>query len=166
MDKEAIFWNGYEPLLRILMVGVMAGIGIIFVLRIAGRRTLLRMSAFDLAVKVTIGLAVGFVFTAKQVSLIDVLVIFALLVGLQLVVSWIEKKPEKLSDLITESPTLLFYRGRFLEREMKKHRVCKAEVIKAAGAEKLDDMKKVKAVVLEKNRSLTIIKRTGKGRDR
>jgi uncharacterized membrane protein YcaP (DUF421 family) len=75
-----------EPILRILVVGSIIYLGIIFLLRVSGKRTLASMNAFDFIVTVAMGSAYGRILTAKQVSVAEVIVTFVLLVSLQHIV--------------------------------------------------------------------------------
>ncbi|MFD2514390.1 DUF421 domain-containing protein [Pontibacter locisalis] len=162
MDKTIFFWNGFEPLLRILVVGTLTYIGIIFLLRISGKRTLLSMNAFDFIITVAMGSVFARVLTAKQVPLSEALVTFALLVCLQYIVSWLEVRSEKFASFVTGNPTLLYYQGQYLEREMKKQRVRKAEMLAAAREKKLENMDQVEAIILETSGSLSVIKKSKK----
>ncbi|WP_347158120.1 DUF421 domain-containing protein [Pontibacter chitinilyticus] len=160
MDKIAFFWNGYEPLLRIVVVGTLTYGGIVLLLRVSGKRTLLSMNAFDFIVTVAMGSAFGRILTAKHVSLAEALVTFALLISLQYSISWLETRSKKFSRFVTGEPTLLYYQGRFLEKEMKKQRVRKAEMLSAARAKKLDNLDQVEAIILETSGSLSVIKKS------
>lgn len=162
MDNIVFLWNGYEPLLRTIIVGTLTYIGMILMLRVSGKRTLLSMNAFDFIITVAMGSAFGRILTAKQVSVVEALVTFALLISLQYIVSWFETRSEKFASFVTGSPTLLYYQGQFLERAMKKQRVRKAEMLAAARAKKLENMDQVEAVVLETSGSLSIIKKSSK----
>ena len=46
---EGMFFNGWESLLRTVVVGVLAYVSLIVLLRISGMRTLSKMNAFDLS---------------------------------------------------------------------------------------------------------------------
>lgn len=162
MDKVTFLGNGIEPLLRILIVGSIACVGVILALGVSGKRPLLRMSTLDLALKMVLGLAFGFVLTEEQLSLSNVLVIFVLLVSFQFFLSRLETRPEKLTLPTAGNVALLYYKGRFLEWEMKKMQVQQAEVL-AAAEKSLIDMSEVEAVILEKSRKLTFIKKPNKG---
>ena len=87
MDKVVFFWNGWEPLLRIVVVGTLTYISIIFILRVSGKRTLASMNAFDFVVTVALGSAFGRILTAKQVSIAEAITTFLLLACLQFIVS-------------------------------------------------------------------------------
>lgn len=162
MDKIVFFWNGYEPLLRVVVVGTLTYIGIILLLRVSGKRTLMSMNAFDFIITIAMGSAFGRLLTAKQVSLAEGFVTFGLLVSLQYIVSWLEARSEKFASFVTGNPTLLYYQGRFLEREMKKQRVRKTEMLSAARAQKLENLDQVEAIILETSGSLSVIKKSDK----
>ncbi|MDX5482549.1 MAG: DUF421 domain-containing protein [Hymenobacteraceae bacterium] len=161
MDQVVIFWSGYEPLLRILIVGTLTYFGIIFLLRVAGKRALASMNAFDFILTVAMGSAFGRILTAKQVSLAETLVTFTLLVSLQYLVSWLEARSEKFARLVNGVPTLLYYQGQFLEKEMQKQRVRKADMLSEARMSNIGNLDQVEAIILETNGSLTFIKKSG-----
>ncbi|PRY16537.1 uncharacterized protein DUF421 [Pontibacter ummariensis] len=165
MDKIVFLWNGYEPLLRIVAVGTLTYIGIIILLRASGKRTLLSMNAFDFIITVAMGSAYGRILTAKQVSLAEALVTFCLLVSLQYIVSWLETRSQKFARVVAGQPSLLYYQGQFLEREMKKKRVRKAEMLAAARSKKLENLEQIEAIILETNGSLSVIKKSNKKGD-
>ncbi len=49
------FYHGHEPIIRVLVVGVLAYIALVFLLRISGSRTLSKMNAFDFIVTIALG---------------------------------------------------------------------------------------------------------------
>ena len=51
---EAIFFSGWDGLLRTLVVGVLAYVVLVGFLRLSGKRTLSKMNAFDLVVTVAL----------------------------------------------------------------------------------------------------------------
>ena len=52
---EKMFFDGIQPLIRTLVVGVLAYIFLIIVLRISGKRTLSKINAFDFVVTIALG---------------------------------------------------------------------------------------------------------------
>lgn len=95
MDKVIIFWSGWEPILRILIVGTLTYIGIIILLRVSGKCTLASMNAFDFIITITMGSAFGRILTAKKVSIAESLTAFLLLVVLQFILSYIEVRSSR-----------------------------------------------------------------------
>ena len=50
-----IFFDNWETLFRTLIIGVLAYVSLVILLRISGRRTLSKMNAFDMVVTVALG---------------------------------------------------------------------------------------------------------------
>lgn len=160
MDKVVFFWNGWEPLLRTVVVGTLTYISIIFILRISGKRTLASMNAFDFVITVALGSAYGRVLTAKQVSVAEAITTFVLLAVLQFVVSRLENKSSWFYQLVTSQPTLLYYRGQFIDKAMRKQRVRKESLLGAVRKKKFSSLEEVEAIVLETDGSISVIKKS------
>lgn len=159
MDKIVFYWNGWEPLLRIVVVGTLTYISIVFILRLSGKRTLGQMNAFDFLITVALGSAYGRILTAKQVSLAEAITTFALLALLQFIVAALENKYKWVFKLVTAQPTLLYYRGEFLEKAMRKQKVRKESILSAVRKKNFSSLDEVEAVVLETDGSLSVIKK-------
>ena len=159
MDKVVFFWNGWEPLLRTVVVGTLTYISIIVILRISGKRTLATMNAFDFLITVALGSAYGRILTAKQVSLAEAVTTFMLLALLQFVVSKLENKYQWFYQMVTSQPTLLYYKGEFLEKAMRKQRVRKDSLLGAVRKKRFSSLEDVEAIVLETDGSLSIIQK-------
>lgn len=162
MDDIVFFWNGWEPLLRTVVVGTLTYISIIVILRISGKRTLAKMNAFDFVITVALGSAYGRILTAKQVSVAEAITTFALLALLQFIVSSMENKWRWFYQLVTSQPTLLFYRGRFLEKALRKQRVRKDSVLGTVRKNKFSSLDEVEAIILETDGSLSVIGKSQK----
>lgn len=161
MDDIVFFWGGYEPLLRVVVVGSITYLGIILLLRVTGKRTLATMNMFDFIVTVAIGSAYGRILTAKQVSIAEALVTFALLVSLQYIVSFFEVRSKAFSNLITSEPTLLYYQGSFLDRNLRRERISKDDLLGTVRQNNIGNLDEVEAIVLETNGSVSVIKKGG-----
>ncbi|WP_017730761.1 DUF421 domain-containing protein [Nafulsella turpanensis] len=163
MDKIVIFWSGWEPIVRIVVVGTLTYIGIIILLRVSGKRTLASMNAFDFVITIAMGSAFGRILTAKKVSIAESLTTFLLLVALQYILSYIEVRSSSFSKLITSSPTLLFYNGSFLKKNMLKERIRKKDLIGAVRKKKFSSLNEVEAIILETDGSFSVIRKSGTG---
>lgn len=84
---EGVFFDSWTTLLRTLVVGVLAYVTMVAFLRISGKRTLSKMNAFDLIVTVALGSTLATVLLSKDVALAEGALAFALLIGLQFVVT-------------------------------------------------------------------------------
>ena len=152
-----MLFDSWYDLLRILVVGVTAYAGLVFVLRITGKRTLSKMNAFDLVVTVAFGSTLASVLLSSDVSLSEGLFAFALLCALQYAVAWTSVRSDRFQGLIKADPTLLFFRGRFLEAMLRKERVTEEEIVAAVRAQGIASLTSVQAVVLETDGSFSVI---------
>ena len=159
-----MFFDSWSGLLRVLVVGTLAYVALVLLLRASGKRTLAKLNAFDLIVTVALGSTLATVLLSKSVALVEGLLAFALLAGLQYLVAWLSVRFPRFSDLVKSEPTLLLHHGRFLEGAMRGQRVTRAEVLSALRGSGAADPAEVAAVVLETDGSLSVIQKApGKG---
>jgi uncharacterized membrane protein YcaP (DUF421 family) len=152
-----MFFNDASSLLRVVIVGTLAYLSLVLLLRVSGKRTLSKMNAFDLVVTVAIGSTLATVLLSKDVALADGVAAFTLLIGLQYVITWLSVRSRRVEKLIKAEPSLLYFNGRFLEA-MKSERVTEAEVRAAMRSQGSSEMESVAAVVLETDGSLTVLR--------
>ncbi len=160
-----MLFGGWESLFRILVVGVLAYFILIVFLRVSGNRTLSKMNAFDLVVTIALGSILATVLLAKDVALAEGVFAFALLIGLQFVVSWSSVRAPWVQRVATGEPQMLLYCGEFLAAAMQQARVTEDNVraaIRSAGIKSLD---KVHAVILETDGSFTVVQSGGDGNE-
>lgn len=160
---EKIFFDGWDPLLRTLIVGPLAYAALVAVLRISGKRTLSKMNAFDLVVTVALGSTLATALLSKSVTLAEGVLGLLLLVVLQFVVTWTSVRVGWFRDLVTGEPTMLAYRGKLLGEAMRHARVTEAEVRAAVRAQGLPSLDAAEAVVLETDGSFSVVRRTDGG---
>ena len=82
-----MFLDSWSELIRLLVVGSLAYVGLVGFLRLSGKRTLTKMNAFDLVVTVALGSTLATVLLSKDVSLSEGLLAFTLLSALQYAVA-------------------------------------------------------------------------------
>ncbi len=155
--ENALFDN-WSSLLRTLLVGGLSYVLLILFLRLSGKRTLSKLNAFDLVVTVALGSTLATILLSKDVSLAQGTLAFALLVGMQFVVTWSSVRVRWLRRLVTGEPTLLLYRGQVLEDRLRRARLTRAEIQAAVRAVGIADLCEVQAVVLETDGSLSVVR--------
>ncbi len=152
-----MMFDGWDSLLRTLVVGVLAYVTLVVFLRISGKRTLSKMNAFDLVVTVALGSTLATILLAKDVALAEGALAFALLIGLQFAVSWSSIRARWVRRLATGEPLMLLYDGKCLTAALRQARVTDDELraaIRSAGVESMDQ---VRAVVLETDGSFSVV---------
>ena len=150
---------------RIILIGVLAYVVLVVMLRVAGKRTLTQLNAFDLVVTVSIGSILATILMDKNVSLFEGIAGFFVLIILQWLLSKGSKKSEAVSNLVKGEAALLYYDGDFLDEVMEKNRIEKEEVIQAARMKGNISMEQVQAVVLEPNGKFSIMERSQKEKE-
>lgn len=157
---DEVLFGGWPGMLRTLVVGVLAYIALVVFLRISGKRTLSKLNAFDFVVTVALGSTLATVLLSKSVSLSEGALAFAVLIGLQLAVTWTSVRAQWLRRILTGEPALLLYQGRFLAASLRKARVTEDEVRSAVRSAGILAMEEVEAVVLETDGSLSVVSRS------
>lgn len=159
-----MFFDGVQDLTRIIVVGVSAYVALVFILRVTGKRTLSKMNAFDMVVTVAFGSTLATVLLNKGVTLAEGVLAFALLAGLQLVVTYASVRSERLQSLVKATPTLLVYRGEVISGALLAERVTLDEIQAALRAAGIANLADVNAVVLETDSSFSVLPNSHDGR--
>jgi uncharacterized membrane protein YcaP (DUF421 family) len=153
-----MFFDSWHDLLRLMVVGPCAYVGLVLLLRMTGKRTLSKMNAFDLVVTVAFGSTFASTLLSSDVSLAEGLTAFALLCALQYVVTFFSVRSERFRRLVKAEPALLFHRGDFLAEALRKERVTTEEIIAVARAVGISELHGVTAVVLETDGSFSVVR--------
>jgi uncharacterized membrane protein YcaP (DUF421 family) len=159
IDVEGMFFSGWSTLVRTLVIGILAYINLIVLLRISGRRTLSKMNAFDLIVTVALGSTFATILLNRDVSLAEGTLALALLIGLQYLVTWSSVRVGWVRKLVTGEPALLLYQGQMLGSAMRVARVTEDEVRSAIRSSGFSAIDEVEAVILETDGSFSVIQK-------
>lgn len=157
---EHIFFDGWDAPLRTFVIGLLAYLLLIVMLRVSGKRTLSKMNAFDFIVTVAMGSTLASILLSGDVTLMQGGIAFALLIGLQFLVTWTSVRVGWVRKLVTGEPSLLLYRGELLGQAMRRTRVTIDELraaVRGAGLERFED---ADAIVLETDASFSVIARS------
>ena len=142
---------------KIALLGLMGYVALILLLRIAGKRSLSQLNAFDLVVTVSIGSILATIMLDQKVSIFDGITALATLLLLQWIFTMTTIKSEKLDDVATADPTLLYYNGSFCKNALNKERIQEEEIIQSVRINGDLSMEQVKAVVIEPNGEISIL---------
>lgn len=155
---EHIFFTSWESLARTLIIGVLAYLSLIAMLRISGKRTLSQMKEFDFIVTVALGSTLATVLLNKEIALLDGVLALALLILLQYILARLSFKSKKISKLISSEPSLMFYKGKFLKEALAHERVTEEELRSVLRSKDVYSIDEVDAIVMESNGQFTVVK--------
>ncbi len=152
-----MFFESWFSLFRIIVVGAAAYAVLVVFIRIFGKRTLSKMNAFDFVVTVALGSTLATVLLSKDVVLVEGLVALFLLCGLQFVVAYLSVRSRWVEAMVKSEPTLLLYRGRFMNDAMRRERITEEEVLAALRSRGVGDVSLAEAAVLESDGSVSVV---------
>ncbi len=158
--KDIIFGNP-DDYVRILIIGPLSYIFLILFIRLSGKRTLSKMNAFDLIITVSLGSTFATVILNNSITLFQGMTALLLLILLQYLVTFSSVRSRSISRLIKSEPSLLYYEGEFLEKNMKRERVVRPEMDQYLRNEGYSSYDKVTAVILETDGSLSVLASEG-----
>lgn len=151
------FFTSWSDIGRVLVVGGAAYVCLVVLLRVSGKRTLSKLNAFDFVVTIALGSTLASVLTSKSLSLAEGVAALALLVLLQLAVTWTSVRSPGFDRLIKSEPALLLRRGELLHEAMRRERVTADEVMSAIRDAGADEFGAASAVILESDGALTAL---------
>jgi len=152
-----MFFNSWEDIARIIIVGTVSYVALIIILRISGKRTLAKMNMFDFVITIALGSTFATLILSKDVALAEGVVGLSLLVTLQYVVAWLSVRSKRFQQIVKGQPSLIFYRGAYLQGTMKAARISYEEVRFAARSSGISNMAEVGAIILETDGTFSVM---------
>lgn len=152
-----VLFDGWEPVVRILLIGPLAFIALVALLRISGKRTLSKMNAFDFVVTIAIGSLLATVIIDSEVSLLAGVTGFAVLILAQFAVTWLSTRYDRFERFVKSEATLLYHRGEMLRGALRRMRVTEREVEAMVRRAGIPNMDAVSAVILEADGSISVM---------
>ena len=156
MDFLARLGASWETLGAILLSTVLVYVAVIVLTRIAGPRSLAKMSSFDVAATVAVGSTVAATALAST-PLTNGIVALFLLYGLQYLVATLRRR-DALSGAVDNRPLLLLADGRVLEGNLRHARVSREELwsqLRLTGVHRRDQ---VRAVIMETTGDISVLR--------
>ena len=158
-----MIYDDMQGLIRVLTRAVLGYVALVFWLRVSGKRTLSKWNVFDFVVTIALGSILASVIISKSVALLEGILAFVVLIGLQYLITWLSVRSSKFAALVKAEPTLLLSDGEYCTAALKSQRVTKSEIraaIRGAGILAIED---VAAVVLETDGSFSVMPHNNSG---
>lgn len=151
-----MWFDGWDPLLQIVVMGTLGYVALIVLLRASGKRTLSKMNAFDFVITITLGSTYASLLVSDSMTLSKGVTALALLIVLQWIVSWIYVRSPRFEALVKGRPQLLFWHGRYLDDVLKRERITREEIQAAMRASNVT-IGESAAAVIESDGTVTVI---------
>lgn len=160
---NSFLFDDWASLGRTVVVGALAYVALVTILRISGKRTLAKMNAFDLVVTVALGSTLATILLSPDTALAEGVVAIALLCGAQFVVANLVTRWQWARQLAKSDPVLLLSDGRLRRDALERERIAEDEVRQAIRASGCGAVEDVAAVVLETDGTLSVVTRAALG---
>lgn len=160
---DGVFFSGWGGLLRTALVCVLGYVALLAILRISGKRSHTKMSAFDLVVTVALGSTLSTLIVSRDVALAEGVLALALLVSLQAVIAWGSSRSRLFHGLVRSEPRLLVRNGAVLSGAAGEERITEVELQAAVRASGLPSLEEAAAVILEANGTFSVVPRVSGG---
>ncbi|MFS0866749.1 DUF421 domain-containing protein [Microbacterium sp. 179-B 1A2 NHS] len=158
-----MWFDTWSDVVRVVLVGGASYVSLVIMIRLAGKRTLAQLNAFDLVVTVAIGSVLATVLLTADVSFTEGLTAIILLLALQVIVAAAITVSRRFRRAATASATFLLRDGVIDHAAARRHRITSAAILQAIRSSGQGDVSSVAAVVLESNGTLSVIPKSDIG---
>lgn len=155
--QQVRFFESSAATWRVVVVGATTYVALLILLRVAGKRALAKMNAYDMVVTVAIGSTLASAILSPDVSFLDGVTAFAVLLGLQFLVSLVTMRSHRARVWVNSVPVLVLYRGAMLKRELRRHQLSEEEILATLRIHGHARIEEVFAVVLETDGEFSVI---------
>jgi uncharacterized membrane protein YcaP (DUF421 family) len=147
----------------VIHAAVMYGF-LVVLMRVAGRRTLGEMSAFDLVLMLVVGEATQQALLEEDHSVTGAWTVIATLIGLDLLMAWVKLRWPRMGHVLDGMPSVLVREGVVDREVMRRSRVSESDILRSARQSRgLERMAQVRHAVLEEDGSISVIAQAGQG---
>lgn len=129
---------------------------IIFVYRLMGKKEVGQLSIVDLIVSILIAELIALSIEADNKSILVSVIPILVLVGVQMLISYITLKNEKIRNILDGKPTIIIKDGKLNFTEMSKLRYSLDDLLTQLRLQGVKSIDKVKYAVLETNGDLSV----------
>lgn len=157
LEFDKLIFDGPDVIIRTVLIGLMAYVSVIIIIRASGKRSLSQLNAFDFIVTVAIGSILASIIINRNVTISQGITAFLVLMIMQYIITKLSIHSGAINKYIKASPALLFHNGEFYYENMKQERVVENEIKQAIRSNGSGDMTDVQAVIIETDGSLSII---------
>lgn len=152
-----MLFDDWFDIARAVAAGGLSYIALVAMVRVAGKRTLAKLNAFDLVITVAFGSTLATIILSSEVSLAEGGAALALLVLLQFLVAWSGVRAPAIRRLVKSDATFLVRDGRILHAALRHERITVGEISQAIRASGSGGLEPIAAVVLEPDGTLSVI---------
>lgn len=131
---------------------------LMFIVRIAGKRTLSEMTTFDFVLLLIIGDSSQQAITGADYSITNAVIVISTFVVLDMLLAFLKFRFRKVDLIIDGSPIILVRNGEVITKMMKYAKIDIGDILEAARkSQGIDSLEKIKFAILEKDGEISVI---------
>jgi uncharacterized membrane protein YcaP (DUF421 family) len=153
-----LFFRSWSGVAGSAVSAVVAYLLLLVLLRVSGKRSLSKLTTFDLVITVALGSMLSTTVLDQHVPIAEGLAALLVLVGAQYLFACLTRSRSRVRDLIEERPALLALRGELLPGVLDRERIGEPEILAAVRDKGLASLEQAWAIVLETNGSISVIR--------
>lgn len=161
MDLDLIqrdmFVGGAASMVRTVLAAILVYAAAVIVLRVAGKRAIAKLSAFDFVITIALGSVIATTVLSRETPIVNGALGLVVLLALQRALSFATTRWRVVRGIVESRPRLLVHRGRLLEEALHEEHVGEDEVRAALRRHGIGRITDVEAVVLETDGSISVI---------
>ena len=143
-----------SAVLRALIIYVF----VLFIVRLAGKRTLAEMSSFDLVVLLVVSEAIQPALVADDNRITSAMLIVATFVAIDFVLGYFKDRSPAASRLLDDIPTVLVRNGEVNRAALRRERIDEEDIMEAARRQLgLEHFGEVRFAILERTGGISVI---------
>lgn len=139
---------------RTILIYIMLSISI----KIMGKRQIGELEVGELVSTLLISEIASLPIADPDIPLLNAIIPVLLLVCLEIIISTVKNKSQRLKKIIEGMPTFIVYRGKLMQSALRENRISVNELLAEMRIQGVGDIKDIKYALLEQNGKLSLIK--------
>lgn len=132
-----------------------------FSLRIMGKRQLGELDVGELVSTLLISEIASIPIDDPDIPLMNAIIPILFILAVEIILSTIKNKSEKMKEIIEGKPQYIIYKGRLLQKSLNDNRISLNELLSEMRTQGVGDIEEVYYAAIEQNGSLSILKKDG-----
>ncbi len=129
-----------------------------FSLKIMGKRQLGELDVSELVSTLLISEIAAIPIDDPDIPLFNAIIPILLIISVEIIVSSLKNKSEKLKAAIEGEPSYIIYKGKLLQRSLSENRISVNELLAELRSQGVGDLRDVEYAIIEQNGSLSVIR--------
>ncbi|KAB3528817.1 DUF421 domain-containing protein [Alkaliphilus serpentinus] len=135
---------------------------VVVVMRVMGKRQIAQMQPFELVIMIMIADLATTPMENAAIPLFNGIVPIITLLSVQIITSYMSLKSERLRELICGKPSILIYKGKLVQHELKRLRINMNDLLEQLRGKDYLNLHDIEYAILETNGDLSLIPRAEK----